>query len=114
MFNHREKALTWREILKTLEIEPKDPNQEILDPCPEILTDDGMGYGVQESWVIEVDKECNRLWREHKKVIQRNEEFYKCINHLKSINKPIEEIYKLMEEWENETKSTSDILSLTK
>lgn len=112
MFCDDYKALTWREILKILEIEPKDDTLKILDQCPEILTDDGMGYGVQESWVVEVDKEYNRLWREHKSAVTKNKEYHDCIDHLRKINHPWEKSLELLEKWERGETTTNDIMSL--
>lgn len=68
-------ALTWREILDSLGIEPVDKDLPILDVYPRLLIDDGMGYGAGRSqYITEIDREVikdkelgedvNNVWRD--------------------------------------------------
>jgi hypothetical protein len=56
-------ALNLREILFSLGFEAKDgkiyisADDEILDAYPRLLEDDGMGYGVDECYITEADRD---------------------------------------------------------
>lgn len=65
-------AKTLREVLTQLGFEDKDgkfsiqSNAEILDAYPRLLEDDGMGYGVNEEYIIEGDRDvCEGKIGEH-------------------------------------------------
>lgn len=56
-------ALTLREMLTKLGFEEEDgkltipSDADILDAYPTLLVDDGMGYGVDKEYIVEVDKD---------------------------------------------------------
>lgn len=57
-------ALTVREILKALGVEPNEAgdfiikaSDEMLNTYPILLEDDGMGYGISGQYITEVDKD---------------------------------------------------------
>lgn len=50
-----------------------DSNDEVLDVYPKVFVDDGMGYGVDENYIVDVDKDSDseygmyvNIWRDAK------------------------------------------------
>ena len=57
LYDYQQNVLSLREILDILNINVVDKNKPILDAYPRILIDDGMGYGVDDSYITEVSPE---------------------------------------------------------
>lgn len=72
------KIKTLREILTEIGFKEKDGvfgidiSNDILDAYPRLLTDDGMGYGVDEYYLIETDSEVYDNEIDYLKRIERN------------------------------------------
>ena len=93
-------ALGFEEDTETLTLIKSEETMKLLDSYPRILEDDGMGYGIDNGFITEVNNDVYKFERESTGQEERCAR-YEIMNNENVFNIFIEEPY-MLEKWADE------------